>query len=249
MTSSCPVPLTFAGGSGQCGMPWQRRSPLTRSRVQASPVAVGRCWRARIRAIVVSLYWPARRRTRLTVSSLVVIAPLPRFGSAIVMALVAVPCQVISAWQVPAGRSMVRVISLITARISCLRWLLVVAGASKTARMSAPARVSQASSSLVRCTGCRVRAAARPASARSTAARRSSSLASRVRATSRLPGSTSLCLRIARSASNRARSSASSNAATWSRCRCPASAIARAVASSDAGCGTRNSWSSTARCR
>ena len=93
---------------------------------------------------------------------------------------------------------MVRVISLITARISCLRWLLVVAGASKTARMSAPARVSQASSSLVRCTGCRVRAAARPASARSTAARRSSSLASRVRATSRLPGSTSSCLRIAR---------------------------------------------------
>ena len=48
-----------------------------------------------------------------------------------------------------ACRSMVRVISLITARISCLRWLLLVAGASKTARTSAPARASQASSSLV----------------------------------------------------------------------------------------------------
>ena len=75
-------------------------------------------------------------------SSLLVIAPLPRFGSGNVTALVAVPCQLISAWQVPACRSMVRVISLITARISCLRWLLVVAGASNTARMSAPARVS-----------------------------------------------------------------------------------------------------------
>jgi hypothetical protein len=212
--SSCPVPLTF---SGQCGIPWDRRRSVTRSRVQGSPVAVRRCWRPRIRAIVVSSYWPARRRTRPSVSSLVVIAPLPRFGSGIVIAVVALPCQLISTWQDPAARSVVRVTSLITARISCLRWLLVTAGASKTARRSAPARRSQASSSLVSRTGCRARAAARSASARCTAARRCSSLASRVRATSRLPGSTSSCLRIALSASNLARSSASSKALTWSR--------------------------------
>src|SRR5215472_10211815 len=154
--------------------------------------------------MVVSSYWVARRRTRATVPGLVGVAPLPRRGSAMVTGVVAVPCQLISAWQVKAGRSMVRVISLITARISCLRWLLVVAGASKTARMSAPARRSQASSSLVSRTGCRVRAAARAAWARSAAARRCSSRASRVRATSRLPGSTSSCLRMARSASNQA---------------------------------------------
>ena len=43
--------------------------------------------------MVVSSYWAARRRTRATVSSLVVIAPLPRFGSATVTWVVAVPCQ------------------------------------------------------------------------------------------------------------------------------------------------------------
>jgi len=121
-------------------------------------------------------------------SSPVVIAPAPRFGSGTVTRVVDVPCQAISASQVRACRSMVRVISLITARISCLRWGLVVAGAPKTARTSAPARCSQASSSLVSWTGWRVRAAARAASARRRAARRSSSRASRVRATSRLPG-------------------------------------------------------------
>ncbi len=93
----------------------------------------------------------------------------PLFGSGTVTAVVAVPCQAISTWQVRAWRSMVSMISLITARISCLRWLLVVAGASKTARTSAPARLSQASSSPVSWTGWRARAAARAASARRTA--------------------------------------------------------------------------------
>jgi hypothetical protein len=59
--------------------------------------------------MVVSSYWVARRRTRATVPGLVGVAPLPRRGSVMVTGVVAVPCQLISAWQVKAGRSMVRV--------------------------------------------------------------------------------------------------------------------------------------------
>ena len=111
------------------------------------------------------------------------------------------PCQVtarsailVSAWTVTA-------ISLITARISCLRSTAVVVGASNTALMSAPALVIQASSSLVRAAGLRACCARRSLSAFRTAASLSSQARSRVRATSRFSGSTASYWRRARSAS------------------------------------------------
>jgi hypothetical protein len=78
--------------------------------------------------------------------------------------------------------STVRTISLVTARISCLRSRSVVVGAWKTALTSAPARVIQSSSSGVRATGRRPFWAARSCSARRSVA----SLSSRAR--SRVPG-------------------------------------------------------------
>ncbi len=85
--------------------------------------------------------------------------------------------------------------------MSCLRSRGVVAGASKMARMSAPARVSQSTSSADRGLGWRACPVASAAPARVTAASLSSQAASSERATSRFSGSQASYWRRARPAS------------------------------------------------
>ena len=126
-------------------------------------------------------------------SSLVVRPCLPLAGIGICAWVLAPPCQMMRIWQVrppsSPGFPAVATISVMTARMSSLRWAWVVAWASKTAFRSAPAALIQAVSWLVRVTGWRARWAASWLSAARAAASLSSRAASRVRATSRFSGS------------------------------------------------------------
>ena len=111
------------------------------------------------------------------------------------------PCQTMRRSATRRWRCTVRPISAITARTSCLRSRTVVVGASKMARMSAPAVAIQASSCSVNATGRRTRWAARSFSAARTAASLASKFFSKVLATKRFSGSTLSNWRSARSAS------------------------------------------------
>ena len=114
--------------------------------------------------------------------------------------VMAPPCQTMRRSATRRWRCTVTPISVITARMSCLRSRTVVVGASKMARMSAPAVVIQASSCSVSATGRRARWAARSFSAARTAASLASRFASS--ATNRFSGSTLSNWRCARSASS-----------------------------------------------
>ena len=78
------------------------------------------------------------------------------------------PCQMMRRSATRRRRCTVMPISAMTARMSCLRSRNVVVGASKIARMSAPAVAIQASSCSVNATGRRARWAARSFSAART---------------------------------------------------------------------------------
>ena len=142
----------------------------------------------------------------------------------------------------------VTVTSVMTARMSSLRWALVVAGAWKMARRSAPAVVIQAVSSSVRVTGRRACWAASWFSAVRTAVSLSSRTASRVRGDQPVLRLDVVVLAQRPAGFERARSSARSNTARFWRNWASVSDMAWTVAARQAGASAASSSASTVSC-